>query len=500
MKEANLISVLSAFKKLYADLFQSYLEYHSINIKDEELNDLEILLNCLKPLTKEVNIFDKYFIGFTIPQIGKEFDLLRIDDKSIVNIELKKKSTPEKIKKQLLRNKYYLSFLKRETYIFTFVAEEAKLYSIDDDKNLIESDIEQLLTILVSQEINKIEEIESYFNPSNYLVSPFNSTLEFVRGEYFLTIHQEEIKNTILSLLDNSGGSFFSIKGTAGTGKTLLTYDIAKDFNQHEKILIIHCGILNRGHLILRGDYKWDIVSASVLLDKDLSQYHLIIVDEAQRIYPKQLNHIINEVKKNSNNCIFSYDGQQTLRKQEINNNIEEQIEKEIIIKPFELTNKIRANKEVATFIQCLFDKNRLLEKFKYPKNIELNYFDNNQDAINFLLQLKSEDWKIINYTPSTVHTLPYEIHKIDDEPDNAHRVIGQEYDNVVAVIDKYFYYKDNKLSTKNYEDPPYYHPTKMLFQIVSRTRIKLNVVIINNQDILSRCLDILNHKKLNAL
>lgn len=53
MKEANLISVLNAFKTLNAELFQSYLKYHSINIKDEELKDLEVLVDCLKPLTKK---------------------------------------------------------------------------------------------------------------------------------------------------------------------------------------------------------------------------------------------------------------------------------------------------------------------------------------------------------------------------------------------------------------------------------------------------------------
>lgn len=418
--------------------------------------------------------------------------MLRIDKDSIVNIELKKKSTPEKIKKQILRNKYYLSFLKKDTYIFTFVSEDTKLYSIDDDKNLIELNIKQLLAILASQEVGKIKEIDSYFNPSNYLVSPFNSTLEFVKGRYFLTIHQEEIKNIILNQLNKPNYSILSIKGRAGTGKTLLTYDIAKEVSQNKEILIVHCGYLNNGHQILKDDYGWNIIPAKNFLSQDLSKYHLIIIDKAQRIYPKQLKYVFDEIKKNLNNCIFSYDGQQTLRKGEIYNNIGAQIEKEVTDKPFELTNKIRTNKEVAEFIQCLFDKSKSIEKLKYP-NIELNYFDNYIEAVNYIIQLKSKDWKVINYTPSTVHTLPYEIHNINDEPDNAHTVIGQEYDNVVAVVDEFFYYKKERLSTKNYKNTPYYHPTKMLFQIVSRTRIKLNIIIINNPDILSRCLDILN-------
>jgi hypothetical protein len=202
------------------------------------------------------------------------------------------------------------------------------------------------------------------------------------------------------------------------------------------------------------------------------------------------LAHIIKEVKKISNNCIFSYDAQQTLRKEEINNKIGEKIENELTINPFELTDKIRTNKEVASFIQCLFNKSKTLEKYNYS-NIELNYFVNNEEAKLFSIQLKSENWKIINYTPDKIKIMPYEQHKIEDEADNAHTVIGQEFNNVVAIIDEHFFYDANQeLSTKNYQH--YYHPTKMLFQIVSRTRIKLCIVIINNKEILARCLEIL--------
>lgn len=299
----------------------------------------------------------------------------------------------------------------------------------------------------------------------------------------------------LLDHFENPNCSVISIKGRAGTGKTLLTYDIAKEVLKTKEVLIVHCGNLNTGHILLRDDYGWNIIPAKNLFKEDLSQYYLIIIDEAQRIYPSQLNHIISEVKKKSNNCIFSYDEQQTLRRDEINNNIGEKIEKELTIKPFELTSKIRTNKEVASFIQCLFDKNKPLEEINHP-NIELNYFENNQEVTDYLKQLKTENWKVINFTPSKYNSLPYDEYKINDEYDNAHTVIGQEYDNVVAVIDEYFYYKEDKLSTKNYRNRPYYHPTKMLFQIVSRTRIKLSIVIVNNQEVLSRCLEVLKNRK----
>lgn len=491
MKEANLISILDAYRSLTSDLFKSFLLYHSINIKEDELKDLGVLINHLKTLSLNPALYDKYFVGYTIPQIGKEFDLLRIDKEIVVNIELKRKSTDEKIKKQILRNRYYLSFLNKETFVFTYVAEEKKMYSIDNNQDLVELNMRQLLSALASQNVKEIREINSHFNPSNYLVSPFNSTQEFVKGKYFLTSHQEEIKNIVQHHLKLPQYSIISIKGKAGTGKTLLTYDIANEVYKNNEILVIHCGILNGGHYILRDDYNWNIISAKGLLQQDFSKYYLIIIDEAQRIYKNQLDFIISEVKKYLTNCIFSYDGQQTLRKGEIFANIEAEIEKEITIKPFELTTKIRTNKEVASFIQCLFNKDRPVDKLSYY-NIEIGYFEEIQDVNRFLSQLKEENWKVINYTPSTVWTLPYEQYRIKDEPDNAHTVIGQEFDNVVAIIDEHFYYKNDKLSTRNYGEKPYYHPTKMLFQIVSRTRIKLKIVIIRNHEILERCLEIL--------
>ena len=138
MKEANLISVLSAFKNLDKESFESYLVYHSIKIKNSELKDLQILVDNFKLLSKNISLFDKYFIGYIIPQIGKEFDLLRIDKDTIVNIEIKRQSTDDKIITQLRRNEYYLSFLKKDVHCYTYVANENKLYTLDNTNTLEE--------------------------------------------------------------------------------------------------------------------------------------------------------------------------------------------------------------------------------------------------------------------------------------------------------------------------------------------------------------------------
>lgn len=493
MKEINLISLLSAFRTLSKDLFDKHLDYYSIKIKADELNGLETFVDHLKSLKQPIDLYDRYFVGYSIPQISKEFDLLRIDANSVVNIELKANSTADKIKNQLIRNRYYLSFLKRRIYSFTYLTSLKKVFTIDAEQDLIEVQVNEIIAALNSQQISPIGDIDSYFNPANYLVSPFNSTAEFISGQYFLTAQQEQIKLKIIDEVRANRLSILGIKGRAGTGKSLLTFDIIKNMMSEKKALTIHCGSINDGHVALRDKYGWDVIPAKYITVQDFSKYQLVVVDEAQRIFKGQLLYIISEVKKYSIDCLFSYDGQQTLKTEEIKNNLGEKIESELTMKPFELTNKIRTNKEVASFIQCLFsNKVKPLENHSYS-NIELSYFDNYRQVKAYLAKLRSENWKIINYTPSNRVEFPYESYKLDDETDNAHKVIGQEFNNVVAIIDSHFYYKEGgSLSTRNYRSRPFYHPTKMLFQIVSRTRLKLFVIIIDNPEILNRCLEIL--------
>ena len=116
-------------------------------------------------------------------------------------------------------------------------------------------------------------------------------------GEYFLTHQQEQIKNEIIATIDLSvEPSFISISGGAGTGKTLLTYDIARVLKEcNKKPLIIHCGALNRGHELLM-ERGWEITPIKSYANYDFANYDLVIVDEAQRIYPVQLDAITKKL------------------------------------------------------------------------------------------------------------------------------------------------------------------------------------------------------------
>ncbi|MGQ5176191.1 hypothetical protein ACSQ7W_07520 [Bacillus halotolerans] len=92
----------------------------------------------------ETSLVDNYFWGFTIEQISKEFDLLRIGKDSIVNIELKSKNTGDKMRSQLVKNRYYLKFLDKEIHSFTFVVDENKLFLLSESNEMVEVDIDVL--------------------------------------------------------------------------------------------------------------------------------------------------------------------------------------------------------------------------------------------------------------------------------------------------------------------------------------------------------------------
>lgn len=489
LRNINIHSLLQANDFLKKDSLLGFLEYYGIEIKDAEIEDLKSLVKVLCSFEHSISIFDKFYVGYKIPQIGKEFDLLRFGKKYVINVELKKTSTEEKIKKQLTRNRYYLSSIERQVYGFTFVSDSKELFFLRSDGHLEKAEFEVLVKLLKDQEVDGAEIIDELFNPSDFLVSPFNSTQKFLSNEYFLTHQQEKVRNEITDDLNAPKvAKFISITGSAGTGKTLLTYDIAKQVRENKKRpLIIHCGQLNAGQEELK-KHGWEITSIKGYAHHDLGDYDLIIVDEAQRIYANQLDDIVDKVNVTNGICIFSYDKLQTLANSEEKRDINAKISSIKSIKAYKLSEKIRTNKEIATFIKMLFNNKRNLA-ITSKDNIEINYFKSTEDAKGYLRALNSSEWEILRFTPSQYNKEHHEQYSNSFDK-TSHEVIGQEFDGVAVTIDKYFsYHEDGDLI---YRGSAYYHPAKMLFQNITRSRKRLNLVIIDNEELLDRCMGIL--------
>lgn len=77
-------------------------------------------------------------------------------------------------------------------------------YIYDQAKNMLQAIDASMVGDIIKKHIpNMTIDPDIEFVPSNYLISPFNSTDEFINGEYFLTTRQQNIKQEIKDELAN---------------------------------------------------------------------------------------------------------------------------------------------------------------------------------------------------------------------------------------------------------------------------------------------------------
>ena len=150
----------------------------------------------------------------------------------------------------------------------------------------------------------------------------------------------------------------YKITGLAGTGKTLLLYDIAKECSKLDYCCVIHCGSLSDGHNFLNSHLRnVEIISAKTAQSNfDFSGFKYIFVDGAHRLRKAAYAAIVAAISGSDKFCFWSLDANQTLSKAEQRRDISGQIDQLAPLKSFQLTKKIRTNQEMANFIQLLLN------------------------------------------------------------------------------------------------------------------------------------------------
>ena len=468
-------------------------------LKKNEVVSLRKLCELLSAdMPAPFQILDGYYVGFSIPQIANEFDLLRFGTDYIVNIELKSKlpedSKIETITTQMRKQHYYLKFIEKPLMIYTYIEEDG-VYRYNHKNNCVELvDICHMIDTLVHQTVDFELDPDKLFKPSNYLVSPFNKVERFISGEYFLTTDQAKKKKEILESIDNNESLFFCISAEAGTGKTLLTYDIAKTYQECKKsVLVLHCATLNEGQWELNKSHGWNIKCVSALrtseLDSVIENPDLIVVDEAHRIRKHQLDALVQYAEEHKISVLFSYDTKQYLRDNETRDIHAYLMElyPQNTSQVRKLTTKIRTNKKMASFIHNMMDIGSSKDNLDY-EDITIEYFSSVHDAQNYLNYLDSSgEWKAITFTPSQYSSEPVDSLSCLCEQ-KAHGVIGQEFDKVVFAMDSNFRYgENNRLAVRT----NYYSLRGMLYQIVTRAVNELKIIVINNPELYQKLMSI---------
>ena len=458
-----------------------------------------------------LSFLDGFFFSYVIEHIGKEFDLLKIssDGECVLNIELKSEDIgEERIKKQLEQNRYYLSHAARTIYSFTYVLSTGILYSLNDRSYLRRCPAEELVRVLCRPALQDhlTEGISRFFRSSDYLISPVAAPDRFLQGQYFLTNQQFDFKRRILEHIGSEPAPVISITGIAGTGKTLLLFDLAMSLSRKNRVLFLHSGQLRKGHHIINERLKnVDILPAA---DKrtaaDLSVYSILMIDEADYLSAERLTEYLARAKTAGIPSILAYDPHQLL-----GGRSKEEIDQE--------TGRSEAVNEAPISGTAAFISSLCTLSLSFTGNIRIN-----RPVYTFLrtlLNLKDHagypDYSCIEVlyaqTPYELHLLKqyytergYQLLTALSANAKQNTVIAQEYDKVMMVLDDRFYY-DESLHLCVTED----HagsgnpgravdadaPIRLLYEGLSRTRENLCLVIAGNKKLFSQILSIRLHQ-----
>ena len=351
-----------------------------LKMREWELESMKALVRELEVHMQDVHAL-RFFYSFQVPRLGKEFDLLQIKDDQIVNIELKSgKVSDEAVRKQLLQNRYYLSVQGKMIQSYTYISSQERLVRLNNHDHIVEADWDQLCLALQRQSKDYEGDIEDLFQAEMYLFSPVTEPERFLNKEYFLTSQQKDIERRILDKIRKVKYGYFWFSGLPGTGKTLLLYDIAMKLSVHQKVCMIHCGETGKEWKILHDRLlRIAFLSDSQLEEcPDLKEYSAILVDEAHLLTEEKL-HVILELSE-KHPVIFSSDDEDMISDEEMDRTMIREIEHLPDIQSFHLTNRIRTNAELSSFIQNMM---HLPEKrtVRYYSHIQVVYANDEEEA-----------------------------------------------------------------------------------------------------------------------
>lgn len=427
----------------------------------------------------------RFFYSFQIPRLGKEFDLIQIKDEHIVNIELKSGAvSDEMIKKQLIQNRYYLSVLTRPIYSYTYISSENRLVRLTNHDHIVEADWESLCDILGRDSRDYQGDIEELFKAEYYLISPLTDPVKFLNKEYFLTSQQRDIRRQILRKIRAEHSGYFLFTGLPGTGKTLLLYDIAMELSDRRKVCMIHCSEAGKKWEILHERlHRIDFLSDSRLLDdgKDIfAEYSAVLVDEAHLLSVEKLRFILKCAGDRP--VIFSSDSEDMISPYELDRGNLHVIEGLQGIQIFRLTNRIRTNAELSSFIQNIMHIPAGRRLKEYP-HIEVVYANDDGEAANLL-----EDYRARGYWYKADGGNSYGSRNA--EPSGG-------VDSLVVVMDDHYYYdEEGYLRSLEAKDRANVFNVRSLFHYLNQAKEILAIVVKGNPEVYAGLMNVLQGKR----
>ena len=434
---------------------------------------MKALVSRLEEHMQEVYLL-RFFYSFQIPKLGKEFDLLQIREDRIVNIELKSgKVSDEAIRRQLIQNRYYLSVLGRQILSYTYISSQDRLVRLTNHDHIVDADWAELCKALQKESADYEGDIEDLFQAELYLISPLTEPGRFLQKEYFLTSQQRDIERQILKRIRGEQEGYFWFSGLPGTGKTLLLYDIAMKLSLRQRVGMIHCGEAGKEWKLLherlrRIDYLSD---GQLGGETDLGCYSSILVDEAHLLSEEKLHLLLKWGVHRP--VIFSSDSEDMISPEEMDHSTMKKMKSLPEIQCFHLTNRIRTNAELSSFIQNMMHLPEKRSSRWYP-NIQVVYANDEKEVQNLL-----NDFAYLGYQLYTGDLLAET------------GVPGvQDTRKLTVVLDEQYYYDEKGyLRSKCFGENS---SVRSLFHLLNQAKERLALVIKDNMAVYQELLGIL--------
>jgi hypothetical protein len=464
-----------------------------IKIREWEMEGLRQFSEKLQPVCNDACALTFYY-SYTMQKLGKEFDLIRIADDQIVNIELKSGNvSAEAIRNQLIQNRYYLSTLGKPVYYYTYISGQNRLVRLSNSGKLVDSTFEELGVLLDNQNGIYEGDIENLFREDKYLISPITDPGKFLRKEYFLTFQQRDIKKQILKNV-SEGSRLQGFTGLPGTGKTILLYDMAMTMSSKNPVCILHFGSHRKeleqlDERLKRIDFYY--CEKNTVPDA-IRDYSAIFVDEGHGMGEKAFEKICGYSESRDVPVIVSYDNAECVSECERPGIGAVVFENKKDFKGFKLTNKIRLNNELSTFLRTLFYVSKVYKR-EYP-GVSVAYGRDTEEALNLIRFYEKEGYMFI-----WDRDLGIDHDRFESFPGEAMTriesgmVTGKEFDDVVMIIDESFYY-DGKRFLRNRESETNPEPSRImnLFHGLSRAKKRIAIVISGNMEIMEQIYSVL--------
>ena len=447
----------------------SRLEYHlsgrekPLKMRTWEINSMRALVDQLEKYMPEVYRL-RLFYSFQILRLGKEFDLLQVKKNQIVNIELKSGAVSEDaIRRQLIQNRYYLAILGRPVRSYTYISSQNRLVRLTNHDHIVEAEWEQLCAELQEKSADFSGNLEDLFQAEWYLISPLTQPERFLKKEYFLTAQQKDIERQILKSIRIKRGGYYHFSGLPGTGKTLLLYDIAMKLSGRQMVCIIHCGASGqewkRLHERLRR-IVW-VSDSQITAEMRLDEYGTVLVDEAHLLDKETLENIVEAAGKRP--VIFTSDCEDQLSPEEVDQSVKLGIAKLPEIQTFRLTNRIRTNEEISSFVQNMMHIPDYKSGRRFP-HVTMFYANDDQEAANLIQDAKKQGYQ----------------HLLESE------VAEKAYDSVAIILDgNYFYDSKKYLRSKK-------RTVRNLFHQLNSAKEKLMLIVKDNEPFYAMLLGLL--------